>query len=211
VFKFGLDFTGGGNSATSVAVSCPAGVWTQISATGVAAAGTTGVVGNLWTNSAGGSVFWQTNDTIDFDGLLIEKSATVGSFVETTVPSVTYSFVKVSTSTDLAGTSDAASTLVVTGAPVTDTAGVSDSVSISISSAGVITDTSGTSDVAIASLIKGATLSDRTTMYDKVTTVLSHTKSVTVTDQSGVTDTPYAYLINRPHGSWGAQINRSHG
>ena len=211
VFKFGLDFTGGGNSAAATAVSCPAGVWTQISATGVAAAGTTGVVGNLWTNSAGGSVFWQTNDTIDFDGLLIEKAATVGDFVDTTVPSVTYSFVKSSTLTDVAGTSDAASTLLITGAPVTDNAGVSDLATTSVARGGVVTDDSGTNDQATPDLLRGTTLTDRTTMYDRVTTLISHTKSVTVTDQSGVSDTTYAYLVNRPHGSWGAQINRSHG
>jgi hypothetical protein len=211
VFKFGLDFTGGGNSAAATAVSCPAGVWTQISATGVAAAGTTGVFGNLWTDSTAGSVFWQTDDIIDFDGLLIEKAATVGEFVATTAPSVTYSFVKSSALTDVAGISDAASTLLINGAPATDNAGVSDLATSSIARGGVVTDDGGTTDQATPDLLRGIKLTDRTTMYDKVTTLISHTKSVTVTDQSGVHDSVYAYLVNRPHGSWGAQINRSHG
>jgi len=211
VFKFGLDFTGGGNSGTSVAVTCPAGVWTQINATGVAAAGTTGVIGNLWTNSASGSVFWQSGDTIDFDGLLIEKSATVGSYFDTTLPGVSFAFVSTTSVTDSAGVTDAASSTIINGAQATDDAGVSDTYVTSLARATAITDAGGLTDAATANLIKGVSLSDRTTMYDKVTTVLSHTKTGAVTDQSGVTDTTYAYLINRPHGSWGAPINRSHG
>ena len=85
-FKLGMDWSGASASATNVAVSCPAGVWTQISASGTAPNLTTGVLLNLWTNTG---TAWSLGDTFDFDGLLVEKSSTVGSYFDTTTSIIT--------------------------------------------------------------------------------------------------------------------------
>lgn len=85
-FKLGMDWNGTGSSATSVAVSCPAGVWTQITASGTAPNLTTGITLNAWTSTG---VAWAVGNTFDIDGLLVERSSTVGSYFDTTTSIIT--------------------------------------------------------------------------------------------------------------------------
>lgn len=89
VFKIGMDWVGGSATALSGSVVCPANVWTQVVSSGVAPGGTTGINVNIWTDTADSTQWFQNLDTVDFDGLLIELSSTVGSYIDTTAPNAT--------------------------------------------------------------------------------------------------------------------------